>query len=125
MLKLKTLLVAVGFGISALSAQAGLKEDMRGILGAVKEMAASTSAEQYAKAADALVANSQAAQNTLPADFNAKDTKAVEGYKKGLQDVIDVANEGKKLAAEGKLAEAKALLAKIEELKNHNHKLYK
>lgn len=125
MLKLKTLFVAAAFGVAALSAQAGLKEDMRGILGAVKEMAASTTSEQYVKAADAFVANAASAQNTLPLDFNANDKKAVEGYKKGLQDIIDVANEGKKLASEGKLAEAKALLAKIEELKNHNHKLYK
>ncbi|MEG9476225.1 cytochrome b562 [Mannheimia indoligenes] len=125
MLKLKTLFVAATLGVAAISAQAGLKDDMQGILGAVKEMAASTTSEQYIKAADAFVANAASAQNTLPIDFNTNDAKAVEGYKKGLQDVIDVANEGKKLAAEGKLAEAKALLAKLEELKNHNHKLYK
>lgn len=125
MLKLKTLFVAATLGMAAISAQAGLKEDMRGILGAVKEMAASETSEQYIKAADAFVMNATSAQKTLPIDFNANDTKAVEGYKKGLQDVIDVASEGKKLASEGKLAEAKALLAKLEELKNHNHKLYK
>lgn len=125
MLKLKTLFVAAAFGVAALSAQAGLKEDMRGILGAVKEMAASETSAKYVEAADKFVASATSAQNTLPVDFNANDAKAVEGYKKGLQDIIDVANEGKKLASEGKLAEAKALLAKIEELKNHNHKLYK
>lgn len=125
MLKLKSLFIALGLGVVALSAQAGLKEDMRGMLGAVKALAASTTAEQYVAAADQFVASATSAQNTLPADFNANDAKAVEGYKKGLQDVINTANEGKKLAAEGKLAEAKALLAQLEELKNVNHKLYK
>lgn len=125
MLKLKTLFITTAFGISSLSAQAGLKDDMRGMLGAVKELAASTTAEQYIKAADVFIAKATSAQNTLPIDLNAADSKAVEGYKQGLQDVIDVAGEGKKLASDGKLADAKALLAKLEELKNRNHKLYK
>ncbi|QIM63537.1 hypothetical protein A1D29_09690 [Pasteurellaceae bacterium Orientalotternb1] len=76
----------------------------------------------FEQSADAFLTASKSAQRNKPKDLNDAE---YQDYQAGLQQVIDIVEQSKKLAAEGKLPEAKAALGQLDAIKKTYHKKYK
>lgn len=82
------------------------------------------SAAAFHEGVQAFVVAAKKAQDTMPSSLD-DDQEKFKGYQVAMQEVIDTALAADKLAAEGKLDEAKATAAKLNQLKKIYHAEYK
>lgn len=82
------------------------------------------SAESFQQSADRFLAAAEKAKATMPSSLDDNEER-FKGYQQGMQELIDTLLAAKKLAAEGKLDEAKASAKKLNQLKSLYHSKYK
>lgn len=82
------------------------------------------SAETFQQGAEGFLQAAKQAQQTMPASLD-DDQEKFKGYQQGMQEVIEVVEQAKQLADQGKLAEAKTTVEKLGQLKKLYHSEYK
>ncbi|QIM63795.1 cytochrome B562 [Pasteurellaceae bacterium Orientalotternb1] len=82
------------------------------------------SAEKFQQGAENFLTAAKKAQQTMPISLD-EDQEKFKGYQAGMQDVIDVVEQAKELAAAGKLDEAKTTVSKLNKMKESYHAEYK
>lgn len=82
------------------------------------------SAEKFQQGAENFLVAAKKAQQTMPISLD-EDQEKFKGYQAGMQDVIDVVEQAKELAAAGKLDEAKTTVSKLNKMKASYHAEYK
>ncbi|QIM64038.1 cytochrome b562 [Frederiksenia canicola] len=82
------------------------------------------SAEKFQQGAENFLVAAKKAQQTMPMSLD-EDQEKFKGYQAGMQDVIDVVEQAKELAAAGKLDEAKTTVSKLNKMKASYHAEYK
>ena len=82
------------------------------------------SAEKFQQGAENFLVAAKKAQQTMPISLD-EDQEKFKGYQVGMQDVIDVVEQAKELAAAGKLDEAKTTVSKLNKMKASYHAEYK
>lgn len=82
------------------------------------------SAEKFQQGAENFLVAAKKAQQMMPMSLD-EDQEKFKGYQAGMQDVIDVVEQAKELAAAGKLDEAKTTVSKLNKMKASYHAEYK
>lgn len=82
------------------------------------------SAEKFQQGAENFLVAAKKAQQTMPISLD-EDQEKFKGYQAGMQEVIDVVEQAKELAAAGKLDEAKTTVSKLNKMKASYHAEYK
>lgn len=82
------------------------------------------SAEKFQQGAENFLVAAKKAQQTMPMSLD-EDQEKFKGYQAGMQDVIDLVEQAKELAAAGKLDEAKTTVSKLNKMKASYHAEYK
>lgn len=82
------------------------------------------SAEKFQQGAENFLVAAKKAQQTMPMSLD-EDQEKFKGYQAGMQDVIDVVEQAKELAAAGKLDEAKTTVSRLNKMKASYHAEYK
>lgn len=122
-MKFKTLFATalVAFStVTAANVMMEMFEMNRGLGGLVR----AETAEKFQQSADAFLTAAKKAKDTMPASLD-DDQEKFKGYQQGMQEVIDVVEQAKQLAADGKLDEAKTSVEKLNQLKKIYHSEYK
>lgn len=122
-MKFKQLLAIVGIAF-ATTVTANVSTEMFQMNRELGGLFNAETAENFQQSADKFLAAAQKAQQTIPSSLE-DDKEKFKGYQQGMQELIDVAVEAKKLAAEGKLDEAKETAKKLNQLKSMYHAKYK
>lgn len=123
-MKLKTLLATAIFAFSAQVMAAGVMMEMFQMSKQLRALNEAENVEQFQESAKAFIELSEKAKNTMPASLEG-DEERFKGYQAGMQETIDVVKQAQAQAQEGKLAEAKATITQLDELKKQYHKEYK
>ncbi|MCI7717778.1 cytochrome B562 [[Pasteurella] aerogenes] len=123
MLKFKHIL-SVALLALATNVMADVGAEMSQMNRQVKALNNATSAEEFTQSSDKFLAAANKAKVTMPDSLNG-DQEKFKGYQQGIQQVIDVVEQAKGLAAKGKLDEAKNMVQGLDALKKRYHKEYK
>ena len=122
-MKIKAILLSTLLAISSL-ATANVMSEMFQMNRELMGLARANTLEEFNKSADSFIELSKKAQATMPASLD-DDQERFKGYQQAMQEVIDVVEQAKKLAEEGKLDEAKTVVEKLGKLKKIYHSEYK
>lgn len=122
-MKIKAILLSTLLAISSL-ATANVMSEMFQMNRELMGLARANTLEEFNKSADSFIELSKKAQATMPASLD-EDQERFKGYQQAMQEVIDVVEQAKKLAEEGKLDEAKTVVEKLGKLKKVYHSEYK
>ena len=122
-MKIKAILLSTLLAISSL-ATANVMSEMFQMNRELMGLARANTLEEFNKSADSFIELSKKAQATMPASLD-DDQERFKGYQQAMQEVIDVVEQAKKLAEEGKLDEAKTVAEKLGKLKKLYHSEYK
>ncbi|QIW15440.1 cytochrome B562 [Pasteurellaceae bacterium RH1A] len=122
--KLKQLLAIAILAASPLALSNGVMMEMFGMNKQMNSLFKAETAEDFQKSAQAFIKITSEAKEKMPASLDG-DEEAFKGYQAGMQEVIDVVANAEKLAAEGKLDEAKETVKRLNELKKTYHQQYK
>lgn len=121
--KIKQLL-AVGLLAFSAIASANVTKEMFQMNRELGALLRADSVEQFQTSAEKLIEASKKAQATMPASLE-DDQEKFPGYQKGMQEVIDVVEQARQLANQGKLDEAKTTIEQLNKLKKMYHAEYK
>lgn len=122
-MKLKALFATAFLAISTV-ASANVMMEMFEMNRGVNALLNADSAETFQANAEKFLVAAKKAQETMPASLD-DDQEKFKGYQKGMQEVIDVVEQAKTLAAEGNLDAAKVSVEKLNTLKKTYHSEYK
>ena len=122
-MKIKTFLLSLLLSISTLTT-ANVMSEMFQMNRELAGLARASTLEEFNKSADSFIELSKKAQATMPASLD-DDQERFKGYQQAMQEVIDVVEQAKKLAEEGKLDEAKTVVETLGKLKKIYHSEYK
>ncbi len=120
--KLKSLFAASLLLVSSFVFANSIEDAMKQMDRQTKSLFQATDSAAFQSSADLFLTAAKSAQSAKPKGLSDVEFK---DYQSGLQQVIEVVDQSKKLATEGKLAEAKAALAQLDPLKKAYHKKYK
>lgn len=122
-MKIKAILLSALLSISTF-ATANVMSEMFQMNRELAGLARANTLEDFQKSAENFIEVSKKAQATMPASLD-DDQERFKGYQQAMQEVIDVVEQAKKLAEDGKLDEAKTVVEKLGKLKKVYHSEYK
>lgn len=122
-MKIKAILLSALLSISTF-ATANVMSEMFQMNRELAGLARANTLEDFQKSAENFIEVSKKAQATMPASLD-EDQERFKGYQQAMQEVIDVVEQAKKLAEDGKLDEAKTVVEKLGKLKKVYHSEYK
>lgn len=122
-MKIKALIALLFLAISNASL-ANVMMEMFEMNRGVNALLRADSTETFQRTADKFLVAAKKAQQTMPASLD-DDSERFKGYQQGMQDVIDLVENAKQLAEQGKLTEAKVSVEKLHQLKKLYHSEYK
>lgn len=123
-MKLKTLLAVSLLAISTTAMSAGVMKEMFQMKQQLNLLNSAETVEAFQASANNFITLSEQAKATMPASLEGDETR-FKGYQAGMQEVIDVVKKANEQAKAGKLDEAKALLAELDDMRQKYHKEYK
>lgn len=122
-MKFKNWIALIVLGLAAV-VNANVSGDMFQMQRHMGSLLRADSIEAFQNGANAFLEAAKKAQQTMPSSLD-DDQEKFQSYQKAMQEVIDTVNYANELAIQGKLEEAKATAAKLNQLKKVYHAEYK
>lgn len=124
MLNLKHILSIALLAVTTNAVASGVSAEMFQMNRQLNQFFEASSSEDFNQYSDKFIEAAKQAKDKMPNSLNG-DQEKFKGYQQGIQEVINVVEQAKVLASQGKLDEAKAAVKQLHSLKKQYHMEYK